>query len=95
VAFSKKRVLDEMNKKAGKKLKVLPCPCCGNENLYVGKLMSVTLGVECNRALDGCGISLGRVYPRRMPKGLKTLEELDRYMLKQAVRAWNRRFTVK
>lgn len=83
-------------KKLPKKLKVLPCPCCGNEKLYVGKLMSVTLGIECNRYInDGCGISLGRVYPRRMPRGTKTLEELDRFVLNEAIRAWNRRVKVK
>lgn len=72
----------------------LPCPCCGNKDLYVGKVESCTLGIECNRAMKGCGISMGRRYPQRMPKGIKTLEELDSFLLMQAIQAWNKRIKV-
>jgi hypothetical protein len=76
-------------------IKPLPCPCCGNTNLYTGKTMSVTLGVECNLYMDGCGLSIGRVYPKRMPRGVKDLKGLDEVMLKRAIQAWNRRSPVK
>jgi hypothetical protein len=67
------------------------CPCCGNRRLYKGHLSVLDLGVECHPAMGGCGLKLARTIPDKMPKGLKTLEDLDRYALNQAVAAWNQR----
>lgn len=72
-------------------LKPSPCPCCGNVDLYVGVTASCQMGVECNRAQGGCGLSIHRRYPEKMPRGIKTLKELDRMLLLGAIKAWNRR----
>lgn len=78
-----------MKKKAA--TKPSPCPCCGNKKLYTGHLFSMTLGVECMPAMDGCGLSLGRVYPMKMPRGVNDLKGLDQLMLERAILAWNKR----
>lgn len=68
------------------------CPCCGNEKLYTGPLESCVQGVQCNRYINkGCGLSLGRRFPEYMPRGVKTLGELKKRVLAEAIEAWNRR----
>lgn len=76
---------------AVKKLKPLPCPCCGNKKLYTGPTASCVLGVQCERHNGGCGLTLSRGYQERFPRGIRTLEAYDAYLLVQAVTAWNRR----
>jgi hypothetical protein len=57
-----------------KKIKCLPCPCCGNKKLYIGQTMAAVMGVECLSALGGCGLSINRDYPDRMPRGVFGLD---------------------
>lgn len=77
---------------------VLPCPCCGESRgvtekekfyvgLYVGPTMATQMGVECY----SCGLKMTRDWPERTPKGCKTLDDVSRYSLNKAVKAWNRR----
>ena len=41
---------------------IKPCPCCGNKNLYAGKLNAAKVGICCLKDLGGCGLELGIDY---------------------------------
>jgi hypothetical protein len=77
---------------------VRPCPCCGEDRgftkgddfllgLFIGPTMATQMGVECY----SCGLKMVRDWPDRTPRGCKTLDDVSRYTLNKAVRAWNRR----
>lgn len=70
--------------------KVLPCPCCGNTQLYLGHRSFDEMGVACWKAGKGCGLALNvDIFGVRT---LKTgLRNLERTALKVAVMKWNRR----
>jgi hypothetical protein len=73
------------------KVNLLPCPCCGNKKLYFGHVFSTSMGIECDSVSGGCGLSIRRNYPSKMPRGLKDLKELDQHLLNLASKAWNKR----
>lgn len=64
-----------------------PCPCCGATQFYTGHTTSCAVGIICNE----CGLQISRVYPPEMPKGARSLSDLDQYLMDRAAEAWNRR----
>lgn len=64
-----------------------PCPCCGATKFYTGHMSSCEVGVSC----DQCGLRMSRVYPSEMPKGVRSLSDLDQYLMGMAAERWNRR----
>jgi hypothetical protein len=51
----------------------------------------MSMGVTCELYAGGCGLNVCRTLPDRMPRGLKTLKEVDRFLLEKAIKVWNRR----
>lgn len=80
-------------------MKLKPCPCCGNANLYKGHINATTMGVECmdiTNAGWGCGLSLGVGFTSGVE--MKRGEGFPKYksrLLAEAVKRWNRRVTLK
>ena len=70
--------------------KALPCPCCGNTNLYLGHRSFGEMGVACWKAGKGCGLSLN-VDMFSLVTRQKGFRNLERIALKTAVMKWNRR----
>ena len=75
-------------------MKPLPCPCCGNKNLYTGHLSSTVMGVQCLpewEAGSGCGLSLGIHFEQiSFIKGKSYKHHFNR-LLKEAISRWNKR----
>ena len=69
---------------------VLPCPCCGNKNLYIGHESSDTFAVVCWAHGGGCGLRMIVRLPDTMGKA-KTLTQVEHGCMRKAVRLWNRR----
>ena len=67
-----------------------PCPCCGNENLYVGHESSDEMAVVCWRYGGGCGLRMVVPYPDELRKA-RSMLVLDGELKKKAIRLWNRR----
>ena len=78
------------------KSKLLPCPCCGNANLYTGPMGNTLQGVECSHSLGGCGLSITvgvEIGWAIIKKG--TMEKAFDAAQKEAVKRWNRRDGIK
>lgn len=87
------------------KIKVKPCPCCGNNKLHIGSQGGTRYGVKCvdweaidqNKENYGCGLQLSVDYPDDWPKelrgnrGKKSLESLNKWCLEKAIKLWNKR----
>jgi hypothetical protein len=76
--------------KMARKLKPLPCPCCGNADLHVGGVSLMTRGVECSVIRDGCGLQLENGLPRCMADR-QTMKQIERDVLNVAITKWNKR----
>lgn len=78
-----------LNKMSSRK----PCPCCGNSALYIGPMTGLTFGVQCrdHKTRKGCGLKMERQCPDRRPRSCKTMLDVDKYTLRKAIEAWNRR----
>lgn len=68
-------------------IRVRPCPCCGGRKIHAGHTSAMSMGVEC----DGCGLNVCRAVPSKAIRGIRTEKQMDNYLLKKAVEAWNRR----
>jgi hypothetical protein len=64
-----------------------PCPCCGGRGFRAGHLSAMSLGIECS----GCGLNIYRTVPFKAIRGIRTINQIDRYLLDKAIEAWNRR----
>jgi hypothetical protein len=73
---------------------VLPCPCCGGEDFYIGPLMATKDGIECP-----CGLQLGVNWPEVWPKGVfvrgdsweENARRMREHCIRLAIEAWNKR----
>lgn len=75
-------------------MKLKPCPCCASDRLYHGPASAMSYGVQCMT----CRLMVERHIPPRWPRGMKSIKSpkrrmamLERFILKQAVDAWNTR----
>ncbi len=66
--------------------KLLPCPCCGSSDIYLGVAHAFGYNVRCN----GCGM---RTRCFDLPEYC-TKRNLDLRIMWKAMCAWNRRVTV-
>jgi len=66
---------------------LLPCPFCGGGKIDAGQESMFRHGVHCKK----CGATITRTIPDKMPRGCKSLKELEHRTLTEAIRAWNRR----
>ncbi len=85
------------------KVPLLPCPFCGNTELYAGHAESLAMEVACfyttpgGRKMKGCGARVRVAKPDKWPKempDLRSHEVLDwvaQWTLDEAVRRWNTR----
>lgn len=71
-------------------MRLKPCPCCGNKNLYMGHLCATSLGVVCWAHGGGCGLSMRVEFPDKLKKP-RTLKQVEHGCLRKAVKLWNRR----
>lgn len=70
----------------------LPCPCCGNTDLYVGVMSSASMGVFCkpnDETKSGCGLKIERGFPET--NRFRSMSLLEKHVLRRAILAWNRR----
>lgn len=74
-----------------KKKTVMPCPCCGNDDLYVGHESFDTMAVVCWAKGGGCGLRMVVDAFSGIKRGIKGLRNLEHHALRLAVKRWNRR----
>jgi len=72
-------------------MKLKPCPCCGNTNLFVGCETSSSMAVVCWSYEGGCGLRMYVNWMDRIGKSKKTFKQLQHEALREAVRRWNKR----
>ena len=70
-----------------------PCPCCGNDDLYVGHLASTNMGVHCWLINgNGCNLQLPvDMFSNPVRNKIRTIAAREDAAAKEAVRRWNRR----
>jgi len=76
--------------KMARKLKPLPCPCCGNADPHVGVTSLMKRGVDCSDRRGGCGLQLENGLPRCM-EDRQTMKQIERDVLNMAITKWNKR----
>ena len=69
-------------------MKIEPCPCCGNKNLYSGATSCNSQGVICWPHGGGCGLTMSVSYPNFTKLGVK---EMEAKTLAKAISRWNKR----
>ena len=86
-AVSGGRLYPREGSRKGRRVKA--CPCCGNENLYLGHQTCDAMAVICWGYGGGCGLRMVAHFPDRSRAG--SLKRLEEKVLDEAVKRWNRR----
>lgn len=91
VAARARAFLDLYEKDFGKQEDLLSCPFCGCD-AYFGHNSAMSYVVRCAN-LEECGAKGPiQVLPhRRQKKHGTTMKSLERYLVREAVKGWNRR----